>query len=217
VDIEKFIVLPEKYIFDYKLTGNQIKVLCFFIKYNNMYEKLFFSIDYISNNLSLSKRTVQKILMKFQKYKFISWIKRSNNSNLYTVHIAKGGQTKSKNCSLINTYNNNNKEDDNKKYVNINIIQNSLKQVSKRTNIFYRSKVNQNQKIGPRALLEKKAWSMISEMDETRRRILMDGFQNDNAKWEDFLNRIKQHKFVFYKNGKRAIKGGGFKKDKFKS
>lgn len=204
VDIEKFIVLPEKYIFDYKLTGNQIKVLCFFIKYNNMYEKLFFSIDYISNNLSLSKRTVQKILMKFQKYKFISWIKRSNNSNLYTVHIAKGGQTKSKNCSLINTYNNNNKEDDNKKYVNINIIQNSLKQVSKRTNIFYRSKVNQNQKIGPRALLEKKAWSMISEMDETRRRILMDGFQNDNAKWEDFLNRIKQHKFVFYKNGKKS-------------
>jgi hypothetical protein len=204
VDIEKFIVLPEKYIFDYKLTGNQIKVLCFFIKYNNMYEKLFFSIDYISNNLSLSKRTVQKILMKFQKYKFISWIKRSNNSNLYTVHIAKGGQTKSKNCSLINTYNNNNKEDDNKKYVNINIIQNSLKQVSKRTNIFYRSKVNQNQKMGPRALLEKKAWSMISEMDETRRRILMDGFQNDNAKWEDFLNRIKQHKFVFYKNGKKS-------------
>ena len=204
MDIEKFIVLPEKYIFDYKLTGNQIKVLCFFIKYNNMYEKLFFSIDYISNNLSLSKRTVQKILMKFQKYKFISWIKRSNNSNLYTVHIAKGGQTKSKNCSLINTYNNNNKEDDNKKYVNINIIQNNLKQVSKRTNIFYRSKVNQNQKMGPRALLEKKAWSMISEMDETRRRILMDGFQNDNAKWEDFLNRIKQHKFVFYKNGKKS-------------
>jgi hypothetical protein len=204
VDIEKFIVLPEKYIFDYKLTGNQIKVLCFFIKYNNMYEKLFFSIDYISNNLSLSKRTVQKILMKFQKYKFISWIKRSNNSNLYTVHIAKGGQTKSKNCSLINTYNNNNKEDDNKKYVNINIIQNSLKQVSKRTNIFYRSKVNQNQKIGPRALLEKKAWSMISEMDETSRGILMDGFQNDNAKWEDFLNRIKQHKFVFYKNRKKS-------------
>jgi hypothetical protein len=204
VDIEKFIVLPEKYIFDYKLTGNQIKVLCFFIKYNNMYEKLFFSIDYISNNLSLSKRTVQKILMKFQKYKFISWIKRSNNSNLYTVHIAKGGQTKSKNCSLINTYNNNNKEDDNKKYVNINIIQNSLKQVSKRTNIFYRSKVNQNQKMGPRALLEKKAWSMIYEMDETRRRILMDGFQNDNAKWEDFLNRIKQHNFVFYKNGKKS-------------
>jgi hypothetical protein len=204
VDIEKFIVLPEKYIFDYKLTGNQIKVLCFFIKYNNMYEKLFFSIDYISNNLSLSKRTVQKILMKFQKYKFISWIKRSNNSNLYTVHIAKGGQTKSKNCSLINTYNNNNKEDDNKKYVNINIIQNSLKQVSKRTNIFYRSKVNQNQKLGPRGLLEKKAWSMISEMDETRRGILMDGFQNDNAKWEDFLNRIKQHKFVFYKNRKKS-------------
>ena len=204
MDIEKFIVLPEKYIFDYKLTGNQIKVLCFFIKYNNMYEKLFFSIDYISNNLSLSKRTVQKILMKFQKYKFISWIKRSNNSNLYTVHIAKGGQTKSKNCSLINTYNNNNKQDDNKKYVNINIIQNSLKQVSKRTNIFYRSKVNQNQKIGPRALLEKKAWSMISEMDETRMGILMDGFQNDNAKWEDFLNRIKQHKFVFYKNGKKS-------------
>ena len=204
MDIEKFIVLPEKYIFDYKLTGNQIKVLCFFIKYNNMYEKLFFSIDYISNNLSLSKRTVQKILMKFQKYKFISWIKRSNNSNLYTVHIAKGGQTKSKNCSLINTYNNNNKEDDNKKYVNINIIQNHLKQVSKRTNIFYRSKVNENKKMGPRALLEKKAWSMISEMDETRRRILMDGFQNDNAKWEDFLNRIKQHKFVFYKNGKKS-------------
>ena len=204
MDIEKFIVLPEKYIFDYKLTGNQIKVLCFCIKYNNMYEKLFFSIDYIANNLSLSKRTVQKILMKFQKYKFISWIKRSNNSNLYTVHIAKGGQTKSKNCSLINTYNNNNKEDDNKKYVNINIIQNHLKQVSKKTNIFYRSKVNQNQKLGPRALLEKKAWSMISEMDETSRGILMDGFQNDNAKWEDFLNRIKQHKFVFYKNGKKS-------------
>ena len=207
MDNEKFIILPEKYIFDYKLTGNQIKVLCFFIKYNNIYDKLFFSIDYISNNLQLSKRTVKKILMKFKRWKFISWVKRSNNSNLYTVHIAKGGQSKSKNCSLINTYNNNKNninEEDNKKYVNINIIQNTLKNITKRTNIFYKTKVSENQKMGARALLEKKAWSIIHDMDETRKRILMEGFQEDKSKWEDFLKRIKHHKLVFYKNGKKS-------------
>ena len=47
VEQEKFIILPEKFIFDYKLTGNQIKVLCFFIKYNLMYKELFFSVNYI--------------------------------------------------------------------------------------------------------------------------------------------------------------------------
>lgn len=206
MDREKYIILPEKFIFDYKLTGNQIKVLCFFIKYNNIYDKLFFSIDYISKNLDLSKRTVQKILMKFRNWKLISWVKRSNNSNLYTVHIAKGGQTQSKNCSLINTYNKYNnkpKEEEPKKYVNINIIQHHLQKIKKTTNIFYKSKVNENKKLGPRALLEKKAWAIIDDMDETRKRILIEGFQEDQSKWEDFLKRIRNHKFVFYKNGKK--------------
>ena len=145
--------------------------------------------------------------MKFRRWKFISWVKRSNNSNLYTVHIAKGGQSKSKNCSLINTYNNNKNninEEDNKKYVNINIIQNTLKNITKRTNIFYKTKVSENQKMGARALLEKKAWSIIHDMDETRKRILIEGFQEDKSKWEDFLKRIKHHKLVFYKNGKKS-------------
>ena len=206
--MDKFIILPEKYIFDYKLTGNQIKVLCFFIKYNNMYEKLFFSIDYVSNHLNLSKRTVQKILMKFKKWGFISWIKRTNNSNLYTVHIAKGGQSTSKNCSLINTYNNtnNSKQQEEKKYVNINIVKNTLNLVKKRTNIFYKQKVAQNKSQSPRALLERKAWQIISEMDKYRREDLINGFEEDKTgkRWEDFLQRIKYHKFVFYKYGKKG-------------
>lgn len=204
---EKYIILPEKFIFDYKLTGNQIKVLCFFIKYNNIYDKLFFSIDYISNNLDLSKRTVQKILMKFKKWKLISWVKRSNNSNLYTVHIAKGGQTKSKNCSLINTYNKYNtkpKEEEIKKYVNINIIQQHLQKITKRTNIFYKSKVNENQRMGERALLEKKAWELVFKMPEDKKKILMKGFEEDNNKWEEFLNEVKKGNFIFYKYGKKS-------------
>lgn len=204
---EKYIILPEKFIFDYKLTGNQIKVLCFFIKYNNIYDKLFFSIDYISNNLDLSKRTVQKILMKFRKWKLISWVKRSNNSNLYTVHIAKGGQTKSKNCSLINTYNKYNtqpKEEETKKYVNINIIQQHLQKITKRTNIFYKSKVNENQRMGERALLEKKAWELVFKMPDDKKEILMKGFEEDNDKWENFLEKVKQGKFIFYKYGKKS-------------
>ena len=60
VEQEKFIILPEKFIFDYKLTGNQIKVLCFFIKYNLMYKELFFSVNYISKHLNLSERTISK-------------------------------------------------------------------------------------------------------------------------------------------------------------
>lgn len=204
---EKYIILPEKFIFDYKLTGNQIKVLCFFIKYNNIYDKLFFSIDYISNNLDLSKRTVQKILMKFKKWKLISWVKRSNNSNLYTVHIAKGGQTKSKNCSLINTYNKYNtqpKEKETKNYVNINIIQQHLQKITKRTNIFYKTKVNENQRMGERALLEKKAWELVFKMPEDKKEILMKGFEEDNNKWEEFLNKVKKGNFIFYKYGKKS-------------
>jgi len=207
VEREKYIILPEKFIFDYKLTGSQIKVLCFFIKYNNIYDKLFFSIDYISNNLDLSKRTVQKILMKFKKWKLISWVKRSNNSNLYTVHIAKGGQTKSKNCSLINTYNKYNtqpKEEETKKYVNINIIQQHLQKITKRTNIFYKSKVSENQRMGERALLEKKAWELVFKMPEDKKEILMKGFEEDNNKWEEFLNEVKKGNFIFYKYGKKS-------------
>jgi len=207
VEREKYIILPEKFIFDYKLTGNQIKVLCFFIKYNNIYDKLFFSIDYISNNLDLSKRTVQKILMKFRKWKLISWVKRSNNSNLYTVHIAKGGQTKSKNCSLINTYNKYNtkpKEEEPKKYVNINIIQQHLQKITKRTNIFYKSKVSENQRMGERALLEKKAWELVFKMPDDKKEILMKGFEEDNNKWEEFLNEVKKGNFIFYKYGKKS-------------
>ena len=210
VEQEKFIILPEKYIFDYKLTGNQIKVLCFFIKYNNMYKELFFSVDYISKHLNLSKRTISKILQKFKKWKFISWVKRTHNSNLYTVYIQKPvkwsneGKTPSKNYSLINTYNKTNKEkEEGKKYVNINIVQNTLNKVIKRTNIFYRTKVNENNKLSPRALLEKRAWEMIGNMDKYDRELLINGFDNDQKKWEDFLQTIKDKNFVFYKPYKK--------------
>lgn len=206
VEQEKFIVLPEKYIFDYKLTGNQIKVLCFFIKYNQMYKELFFSVDYISKHLDLSSRTISKILQKFKKWKFISWVKRTHNSNLYTVYIqkpqkwTKEGQTPSKNYSLINTYNKYNKEkDEGKKYVNINIIQNTLNKITKRTNIFYKTKVDQNKKLNPRAMLEKRAWEMISNMDKYDRELLINGFDKDKTKWEIFLKTIKDNNFVFYK------------------
>jgi|TARA_X000000950_G_C13732272_1_gene584812 predicted transcriptional regulator len=210
VEQEKFIILPEKYIFDYKLTGNQIKVLCFFIKYNQMYKELFFSVDYISKHLNLSKRTISKILQKFKKWKFLNWVKRTNNSNLYTLYVqkpskwSKEGQTPSKNYSLINTYNkNNNEKVEGKKYVNINIIQNNISKITKNTNIFYKAKVNENKKLSPRQLLEKKAWQLIGEMDKYKREMLIEGFESDKNKWEDFLERIKYHKFIFYKGYKR--------------
>ena len=211
VEREKFIILPEKFIFDYKLTGNQIKVLCFFIKYNLMYKELFFSVNYISKHLNLSERTISKILQKFKRWKFLSWVKRTNNSNLYTLYVqkpskwSKEGQTPSKNYSLINTYNKNNtnEKDEGKKYVNINIIQPPLQKITKNTNIFYKAKVNENRKLSPRALLEKKAWQLLSEMDKYKREMFISEFEKDKNKWEDFLKRIKHHKFVFYKGYKR--------------
>jgi hypothetical protein len=63
--------------------------------------------------------------------------------------------------------------------------------------------VNENRKLSPRALLEKKAWKLIEEMDKYKREMLIDEFNKDSKKWEDFLNRIKHHKFIFYKGYKR--------------
>ena len=175
VEQEKFIILPEKFIFDYKLTGNQIKVLCFFIKYNLMYKELFFSVNYISKHLNLSERTISKILQKFKRWKFLSWVKRTNNSNLYPLYVQKPS----------------------------NIIQQHLQKFTKNTNIFYKAKVNENRKLSPRALLEKKAWQLLSEMDKYKREMFISEFEKDKNKWEDFLKRIKHHKFVFYKGYKR--------------
>ena len=176
-----------------------------------MYKELFFSVDYISKHLNLSKRTISKILQKFKKWKFLNWVKRTNNSNLYTLYVqkpskwSKEGQTPSKNYSLINTYNkNNNEKVEGKKYVNINIIQNNISKITKNTNIFYKAKVNENKKLSPRQLLEKKAWQLIGEMDKYKREMLIDGFNKHPDKWEDYLKRIKYHKLVFYNHKKKV-------------
>ena len=120
---------------------------------------------------------------------------------MYTVHIAKGGQSTSKNCSLINTYNNtnNSKQQEEKKYVNINIVKNTLNLVKKRTNIFYKQKVAQNKNQSPRALLERKAWQIISEMDKYRREDLINGFEEDKTgkRWEDFYNELNTINLYF--------------------
>ena len=85
----------------------------------------------------------------------------------------------------------------------INIIQQHLQKITKNTNIFYKAKVNENRKLSPRALLEKKAWQLLSEMDKYKREMFISEFEKDKNKWEDFLKRIKHHKFVFYKGYKR--------------
>ena len=56
--------------------------------------------------------------------------------------------------------------------------------------------MNENKKLSPRQLLEKKAWQLIGEMDKYKREMLIEGFESDKNKWEDFLERIKYHKFI---------------------
>ena len=74
-----------------------------------------------------------------------------------------------------------------------------MNKITKRTNIFYKTKVDQNKKLNPRAMLEKRAWEMISNMDKYDRELLINGFDKDKTKWEIFLKTIKDNNFVFYK------------------
>ena len=58
--------------------------------------------------------------------------------------------------------------------------------------------------MGERALLEKKAWELVFKMPEDKKEILMKGFEEDNNKWEEFLNKVKKGNFIFYKYGKKS-------------
>jgi hypothetical protein len=110
-----------------------------------------------------------------------------------------------KTCQEVNTNNllNNTiakNTGDKVKYVSTEIITREIKQVTKRTNIFYKQKVNQNNKLTNRQRLEKYAWKFIAEMEKDKRHALMNKL-TDPVEWEQFLEKMKT--MVVYQRGRK--------------
>ena len=188
------------------ISGNDLKVLCFFIKYNNFMKQMYFSIDYISFKTKLSKRCVQTCLATLRNKNVLSWEKRENKTNIYKLNDRMLKKSSGKNYHEVNTNNllNNtiqkDKGDKGVKYVRTEIIKETLIRFKKRTNIFYRAKVNENNKLTNRQRLEKYAWKFISEMDADKRHVLMNRL-TDPAEWNKFLEKMKT--IVVYQKGRK--------------
>ena len=188
------------------ISGNDLKVLCFFIKYNNFMKQMYFSINYIAMKTKLSKRTVQTCLATLRNKNVISWIQRENKTNLYTLNDKMLKKRSGKNYHEVNTNNllNNTiqkqKGDKGVKYVRTEILSKTIQTIVKRTNIFYRAKVNENNKITNKQRLEKYAWKFISEMDKDKREVLMNKL-TDPIEWNKFLQKMKT--IIVYKQGRK--------------
>ena len=184
------------------ISGNDLKVLCFFIKFNNFMKEMYFSIQYIATKTKLSKRCVQSCLASLRNKNVITWTQRENKTNIYKLNL------NGKSCQEVNTNNllNNTiakNTGDKVKYVRTEIISREIKQVTKRTNIFYKSKVNQNNQLTNRQRLEKYAWKFIAEMESDKRHALMNKL-TDPVEWEKFLEKMKS--VVVYQRGRKINK-----------
>ena len=197
---KRYVIVPERFIFDMDISGNDLKVLCFFIKYSNFVKDLYFSIGYIAKRTNIAKRTVQSSLANLKHLKIISWQQRrmgyKKATNLYTLHKDQFIQKRGKICHEVNTNNllTNNiktKKVDKTKYVSIEKIQYTLTKIRKMTNIHYRKKVKENSKMTTKQQIERKAWIFISEMDKTKREQLLKTIGTDQDKWDKFLEQIK--------------------------
>ena len=188
------------------ISGNDLKVLCFFIKFDNFMKQMYFSINYIAMKTKLSKRTVQTCLSTLRNKNVITWVQRENKTNIYTLNDKMLKKGNGKNYHEVNTNNllNNtiqkDKGDKGVKYVRTEIIKETLTRIKKRTNIFYRAKVNENSKLTNRQRLEKYAWKFISEMDADKRHVLMSRL-TDPAEWNKFLEKMKT--IVVYQKGRK--------------
>ena len=188
------------------ISGNDLKVLCFFIKFDNFMKQMYFSINYIAMKTKLSKRTVQTCLATLRNKNVITWVQRENKTNIYTLNHKMLKKGNGKNYHEVNTNNllNNtiqkDKGDKGVKYVRTEIIKETLTRIKKRTNIFYRAKVNENNKLTNRQRLEKYAWKFIGEMDADKRHVLMNRL-TDPAEWNKFLEKMKT--IVVYQKGRK--------------
>ena len=188
------------------ISGNDLKVLCFFIKFDNFMKQMYFSINYIAMKTKLSKRTVQTCLATLRNKNVITWVQRENKTNIYTLNHTMLKKGNGKNYHEVNTNNllNNtiqkDKGDKGVKYVRTEIIKETLTRIKKRTNIFYRAKVNENNKLTNRQRLEKYAWKFIGEMDADKRHVLMNRL-TDPAEWNKFLEKMKT--IVVYQKGRK--------------
>ncbi len=169
-------------------------------------KQMYFSINYIAMKTKLSKRTVQTCLATLRNKNVITWVQRENKTNIYTLNHKMLKKGNGKNCHEVNTNNllNNtiqkDKGDKGVKYVRTEIITETLTRIKKRTNIFYRAKVNENNKLTNRQRLEKYAWKFISEMDADKRHVLMNRL-TDPAEWNKFLEKMKT--IVVYQKGRK--------------
>ena len=188
------------------ISGNDLKVLCFFIKFDNFMKQMYFSINYIAMKTKLSKRTVQTCLATLRNKNVITWVQRENKTNIYTLNHKMLKKGNGKNYHEVNTNNllNNTiskeKVDKGVKYVRTELIKETLIRFKKRTNIFYRAKVNENNRLTNRQRLEKYAWKFISEMDADKRHVLMSRL-TDPAEWNKFLEKMKT--IVVYQKGRK--------------
>ena len=163
-------------------------------------KEMYFSIQYIAMKTKLSKRCVQSCLASLRNKNVITWTQRENKTNIYKLNL--NGKT----CQEVNTNNllNNTiqkqKGDKGVKYVRTEIIKETLSKFKKRTNIFYRAKVNENNRLTNRQRLEKYAWKFISEMDADKRHVLMNRL-TDPAEWNKFLEKMKT--IVVYQKGRK--------------
>ena len=181
------------------ISGNDLKVLCFFIKFNNFMKEMYFSIQYIATKTKLSKRCVQSCLATLRNKNILTWVQRENKTNIYKLNLnGKNYQEVNTNNLLNNTIAKN--TGDKVKYISTEVITREIKQITKRTNIFYKQKVNENNKLTNRQRLEKYAWKFISEMDKDKREILMNKL-SDPIEWNKFLEKMKT--IIVYKQGRK--------------
>ena len=169
-------------------------------------KQMYFSIDYIAMKTKLSKRTVQTCLATLRNKNVISWVKRENKTNIYTLNDSMLKKRSGKNYHEVNTNNllNNtiskDKGEKGVKYVRTEVLTKTIQTIVKRTNIFYRAKINENSKITNRQRLEKYAWKFISEMDKDKREVLMNKL-SDPIEWNKFLEKMKT--IIVYKQGRK--------------
>jgi len=197
------------------LSGNDLKIACLFIKYNNFFKEMFFSHEWISNMTGISIRTVQSCLINLQNKNIISWTTRKHKSNIYKINsdflITPTGKDISKNYRVLNTskYINNNKKENVKPVKEITYVAKKqvlyeLQKITKFSNVHYRSAVNYNKNTSFEEKAEKKAWNYIAEMDGTKREQLLKDIGSDKDKWNRFVMAIAN--LPIYKQGR-------FKKD----
>ena len=179
-------------------------------------KQMYFSIQYIATKTKLSKRCVQSCLASLRNKNVLTWKQRENKTNIYTLNTQEIEKQNGKNCQELNTnnltnysrqnlqgdkYKDNEKEKVNPtKYVNIEVIQRELKTITKRTNIFYKQKLEQNKGKTYKERAEKRAWVFLAEMEGSKREQVLKEIGNDLTKWKKFVEKVDT--MMVYRQGR---------------